>query len=118
MDVGCSSRPPPLAWGRGSSSRPFLRRRSLALSDAAPDLGRGITPLGRSPLGMGSSWLLPLTSDVGKLLSATLSAPVAAARIHVLSIPFLTYSFLVSVSNLCPQYAHLESMLKPPLVSV
>ena len=44
-----------------------------------PDLGRGVTPLGRRPLGMGSSWLLPLTSDVGWLLSAVLSAPVAAA---------------------------------------
>ena len=29
----------------GSSSRPFLRRRSLALSAAAPDLGRGAAPL-------------------------------------------------------------------------
>ena len=38
---------------RGSSSRPFLRRRSLALSAAAPDLGRGVAPLGRSPSGMG-----------------------------------------------------------------
>ena len=56
----------------GSSSRPFLRRRSLALSAAAPDLGRGVTPLGRSPSGMGSSRLLPLTLDVGWLLSAVL----------------------------------------------
>ena len=31
-------------------------------------------PLGRSPSGIGSSWLLPLTSDVGQLLSAALSA--------------------------------------------
>ena len=29
---------------------------------------------------MGSSWLLPLTSDVGWLLLATLSALVAAAK--------------------------------------
>ena len=53
----------PRAWGRGvaprgrhpwprtqgSSSPPFLRRRSQALSAAAPDLGCGITPLGRRP---------------------------------------------------------------------
>ena len=42
-----------------SSSPPFLRRHSLALSAAAPDLGRGVTPLGRRPSGMGSSQLLP-----------------------------------------------------------
>ena len=36
-------------------------------------------PLGRCPSGMGSSWLLPLTSVVEWLLSAALSAPVAAA---------------------------------------
>ena len=48
-----------------SSSPPFLRRHSLALSAAAPDLGRGVTPLGRHPLGMGSSRLLPLTLEVG-----------------------------------------------------
>ena len=55
-------RPWPQAWG--SSSRLFLRCRSLALSAAAPDLRRGVTPLGCHPSGMGSSWLLPLTSDV------------------------------------------------------
>ena len=48
---------------------------SLALSAAAPDLGRGVTPLGRCPSGMGSSWLLPLTLEwlsleLGLLLSA------------------------------------------------
>ena len=42
-----------------SSSPPFLRRHSLALSAAAPDLGRGVTPLGRRPLGMGSSHFCP-----------------------------------------------------------
>ena len=52
--------------------------RSLALSSAAPDLGCGVTPLGCCPSGMGSSRLLPLTSDVGQLLSAVLSALVAA----------------------------------------
>ena len=63
--LGSSSRPPPLTLDLGSSSRPFLRRRSLALSAATPDLGRGVTPLGRRPWGIGSSRLLPLTLDVG-----------------------------------------------------
>ena len=62
---GSSSRPPPLTSDLGSSSLPFLRRCSLALSAAAPDLGRGVTPLGRRSSGIGSSRLLPLTSDVG-----------------------------------------------------
>ena len=53
----------PQTWD--GSSLPFLRSRSLALSAAAPDLGRGVTPLGCCPLGMGSSQLLPLTFDVG-----------------------------------------------------
>ena len=60
--------PRPLASGVGawsSSSRRFLRRRSLALSAAARDLGRGVTPLGHRPSVMGSSRLLPLTSDLG-----------------------------------------------------
>ena len=57
--------PPPRPRTCGSSSQPYLRRRTLALSAAAPDLGRGVTPLGRRPSGTGSSWLLPLTSDVG-----------------------------------------------------
>ena len=60
---GGSSRPPPLTSDLGSSSRPFLHRCSLALSAAAPDLERGVTPLGCCPSGMGSSRLLPLTSD-------------------------------------------------------
>ena len=82
-------RPWPPTWGNpscrpwpptlGSSSRPFLRPCSLVLSAAAPDLGHGVTLLGRRPLGMGSSWLLPLTSDVGWLLSSVLSALVTAA---------------------------------------
>ena len=59
------SRPPPLTSELGSSSLPFLRCCSLALSAAAPDLRRGVTPLGHRPSGMGSSRLLPLTSDVG-----------------------------------------------------
>ena len=36
-----------------------MRHRSLVLSAAAPDLGRGVTPLGRCPSGMVPSWLLP-----------------------------------------------------------
>ena len=59
-----SSRPPPLTSDLGSSSRPFLHHCSLALSAAAPDLQHGVTPLGCCPSGMGSSRLLPLTSDV------------------------------------------------------
>ena len=43
-----SSGPPPLSLDLGSSSRPFLCRRSLALSAAAPDLRRGVAPLGRA----------------------------------------------------------------------
>ena len=70
---------------RGSSSQPFLRRRSLALSATAPALRCGVTPLGRRPLGMGSSWLLPLTSNVGWLLSAVLSVLVAATCIVVIA---------------------------------
>ena len=49
----------------GSSSWLFLHCHCLALSAAAPDLGHGVTPLGHRPLGMGSSQLLPLTSDMG-----------------------------------------------------
>ena len=55
----------PWRWAWGSSFRPFLHRRSLALLAAAPDLGHEVTPLGPRPLGMGSSRLLPLTSDMG-----------------------------------------------------
>ena len=69
-------RPWPQPWD--SSSRPFLHHRSLALSSAVPDLGHGVTPLGRLLSGMGSSQLLPLTSDVGQ--PPTLNARVAAAR--------------------------------------
>ena len=37
---GSSSWPPPLTTDLGCSSRPFLRRHSLVLSAAAPDLGK------------------------------------------------------------------------------
>ena len=55
----------PWPWAWGSSSWLFLRRGSLELSAAVPDLIRGVTPLGHCPLGTGSSWILLLTSDVG-----------------------------------------------------
>ena len=38
----------PWPQARVGSSRRFLRCRSLALSAAAPDLGRGVTPLGHA----------------------------------------------------------------------
>ena len=71
--LGCGVAPPrcrpwPRAWGVG-----------YLLAATAPDLGRGVTPLGPRPWGMGSSRLLPLISDVGWLLSAVLSVPVTAA---------------------------------------
>ena len=65
LDLGSSSRLLPLTLDLGSSSPPFLRHRSLALSAAAPDLGHEVTSLGHRPSGMGSSRLLPWTSDVG-----------------------------------------------------
>ena len=55
----------PWPWVGGGSSWLLLRCRSLALSAAAPDLGRVVARLGRCPSGMGSSQLLPMTSDVG-----------------------------------------------------
>ena len=58
-----SSQPPPLISDLGSSSWPFLCHHSLALSATAPDLGRGVIPLGHHPSGMGSTRLLSLTSD-------------------------------------------------------
>ena len=79
--LGCGVAPPgrrpwPRVWGSsswllpltpdlGNTSQPFLRRPSLALLAAAPDLGCGVTPPGCCPLGMGSFRLLPLISDVG-----------------------------------------------------
>ena len=66
--LGPGVAPPGLhPWPRaqGGPSRQFLRHGSLALSAAAPDLRGGVTLLGCHPSGMGSSRLLPLTSDVG-----------------------------------------------------
>ena len=80
-----SSWPPPLA----SVVRLLLPAAALGLGlrgvgqllpAAAPDLGRGLTPLGHRPSGMGSSWLLPLTSDVGVApLGRAMTRHVAAA---------------------------------------
>ena len=62
--------PPGHPWPRtwSSSSPPFLRRRSLALSAAAPDFGRGVATLGspRWPQTWGSSsqLFLPWQSDI------------------------------------------------------
>ena len=52
----CISRPSPRTWG--SSSWPLLCRRSLALLVAAPDLGRGVAPLGHASAGSieGQGW--------------------------------------------------------------
>ena len=60
--------------------QPPLLGGGVLLLAAAPGLGRGVGPLGCLPSGIGSSWLLSLTSDLGLLLSAALNAPVAAAR--------------------------------------
>ena len=56
----------PWPWAWGSSSWLLLCCRSLALSATAPDLRRGVAPLGFLVWGKGSSRLLPLTSDVGQ----------------------------------------------------
>ena len=45
--------------------QPPLLEVGLLLPAAAPGLGRGVAPLGCHPSGMGSSRLLPLTSDMG-----------------------------------------------------
>ena len=44
-DLGSSSQPPLLTLDLGGSSWPFLHLCNLALSAAAPDLGRGVAPL-------------------------------------------------------------------------
>ena len=65
--LGCGLTPPghcPWPWVSGGFSQPFLHHRSLALSAAAPVLGRGVT-FGHCPSGMGSSQILPLISKVG-----------------------------------------------------
>ena len=66
--LGCGVVPPgrrPWPRAQGGSSQLFLCCHSLALLVASPYLRHGVTPLGHHPSGMGSSRLLPLTSDVG-----------------------------------------------------
>ena len=48
--------------------RPGLGDAGWLLLAAAPGLGHWVAPLGCCPSGMGSSQLLPLTSEVGYLL--------------------------------------------------
>ena len=65
-----------------TSSQPFLRCHSLALSATAPDLGRGVALLGHHPLGMGSSQLLPLrVAPLGH--ACELSQPPALVPTHI-----------------------------------
>ena len=61
-------------------TQPLLFGRGLLFLAAAPDLGRGVAPPGRScAVAAWHSRPLPLTSDMGYVLSAVLSALVAAA---------------------------------------
>ena len=71
---GCSSKVQPLLLILDEgylliAAPPDLERGVAPLGPPAPVqpllLGRGVTPLGHCPSGMGSSQLLPLTSDVG-----------------------------------------------------
>ena len=85
---GCSSKAQPLLLSLDegyllTTAPPDLERGIAPLGPLAPTetllFGRGVAPLGRCLLGVGSSWLLPLTSDMGRLLSGsvlcTLSQP-------------------------------------------
>ena len=66
--------------GPPEPTQPLLFGRGLLFLAAAPDLGRGVAPPGRScAVAAWQSRPLPLTSDMGYLLSAVLSALVAAA---------------------------------------
>ena len=70
---GCSSRPPPPTSDAGQllSSPPLTSDAGHLLLAAPPDLGRGVAPLGRSCIiTVWHSLPMPLTSDVGQLLSA------------------------------------------------
>ena len=67
-DLGCGVTPLVAAPDLGHGVAPLGRSCAVAVwhsSAAAPALGHGVIPLGRRPSGMGSSRLLPLTSDVG-----------------------------------------------------
>ena len=69
---GSSSWPPPLTSDLGQLLSAVPAPSQPGTLSCCPDLGRGATLLGRCPSGMGSSRLLPLTSDVGQLLLAEL----------------------------------------------
>ena len=69
---GSYSQPPHLTSDLGSSSQPFLRHHSLALSAAAPDLTRGVTPLGRHSSGMRVLLTSAPQLGCGELLSTML----------------------------------------------
>ena len=63
---GGSSHRHPWPQTQGSSSQPFLHCGSLALSAAAPDLGRRVAPLSHScAVAAWHSRVLPLTLDLG-----------------------------------------------------
>ena len=72
--------PPPRPQMRGSSSRPFLHCRSLGLTSTAPDLGRGVTPLGCRPLGIGPPASAP---DLGRGV-APLGSTMCASQLPTL----------------------------------
>ena len=106
----------PWMWGWSSRPQPLASVLGSLLLPAVPDLGRGVTPLiatpdlrrGVAPLGCPCAltvWYsrpLPLTSDVGWLLSAALGAPVVAAacgwliQVSHLSKNFFTVTLLIS----------------------
>ena len=81
---GCSSRLLALASGSGWSSGSLpLASGARCLFQAVPDLGRGVAPLNHfCAVAAWHSRLLPLTSDIGKLLSAALSEP-AGSRLRL-----------------------------------
>ena len=66
--------------GPPAPAQPPLLGCGLLFPAAAPGLGLGVAPLGHScTVATWHSWPLPLTSDVGYLLSAALSSPAIAA---------------------------------------
>ena len=94
LPCGCSSPSPPLASGLGAwgiSSGPPPLASGLGhghlLPATAPDLGRGVAPLCCScAVAVWYSRLLPLTLDVGWLLSAMrlrYGTPVISVSIHL-----------------------------------
>ena len=68
-------------------AQPPLLGVRLLLPAAAPDLGHGVAPLGCScAVASWHSRPLPLTSDVGKLLSATLVCRRSHLRLCIINI--------------------------------